>query len=268
MRSSATTRRRAASRRTSGKGCSRRPTKHTKKRLPRCRPSPNPNPYPYPNPYPNPNPNPYPYPNPNNPNPNPSPNPNPKQAQLQAQLQVQMQAVEHARGSNTHTEGARSWREGEVTYGSEGREGGNCGAAGRAGAGSSAEAEAAAGGARAQLLSLRGGAAALRAEHTALAAHVRTVLSAGAREAEELGLAFGSRLAETQAELVRVAAERRAAADKLQEVQGAIRVLVRCRPLSRAELGAGGGSAVAVPSTPTPTPTPSPAPSPSLTPTP
>ena len=57
------------------------------------------------------------------------------------------------------------------------------------------------GAARAQLLSLRGGAAALRAEHSTLAAHVRKVLSAGAREAEELGLALGSRLADTQAEL-------------------------------------------------------------------
>ena len=63
---------------------------------------------------------------------------------------------------------------------------------------------------------------------------------------------------------MRLAAERRAAADKLQEMQGAIRVLVRCRPLSRAELAAGGGSAVAVHSTPTPTPSPAPTPTPHL----
>jgi len=56
------------------------------------------------------------------------------QAQLQAQMQAQMQAVEHARCG----EGARSWREGAVT---KGREGGNCGADGRAAAGSSAESD-------------------------------------------------------------------------------------------------------------------------------
>ena len=67
---------------------------------------------------------------------------------------------------------------------------------------------------------------------------------------------------------MRLAAERRAAADKLQEMQGAIRVLVRCRPLSRAELAAGGGSAVAVHSTPTPTPTPARSPTSTPTPTP
>ena len=37
-------------------------------------------------------------------------------------------------------------------------------------------------------------------------------------------------MAVAQVELVAMAAARRAAADKLQELQGAIRVLVQCRP--------------------------------------
>ena len=50
------------------------------------------------------------------------------------------------------------------------------------------------------------------------------------------------------AQLCEMAAARREAADKLQELQGAIRVLVRCRPLSPGEVSAGDLGAISTPS--------------------
>ena len=101
--------------------------------------------------------------------------------------------------------------------------------------------------ARAKLLAAHRAVASMRSEHALLAGSVRTALASGARAvADEAGAAVGARLAAADAAVSEMAAARRAATDKLQELQGSIRVLVRCRPLSSAELASREGGAVAV----------------------
>ena len=78
--------------------------------------------------------------------------------------------------------------------------------------------------------------------------HAKGALEASQREMAQTSGALATRLAHAQQQLCEMAAARRAAADRLQELQGGIRVLVRCRPLARRELAAAEGGAVAVPS--------------------